>query len=438
MRDFTKGSPAKALILFVIPIFFGDLFSMLYGIADTRIVGEFLHDNALAAVSATSILSDIFVTGFLRGITSGFAIVTAKYFGAKNNENIRLSFARTVRLGLLFSFILTALCLVSLDMILKMINIPQEHMAEGKAYIGVLLAGMTFSMLYNAYAATLRSLGDTVTPLIFLIVSCVLNIGLDVLFIAVFKTGVMGAAIATVFSWLLSVVACGIYVHIKYPILHIKLSDLLGKSKIDREMLKNGIPVGVTNCLACVGAVSIQSVVNAFGTDTIVANAAANKIVNLFLVPYGIFGLAMASYASQNYGAKQPKRIAEGLKFLLGISLVWSVFALAVCQMFSDKFVTGLTGTTNSSIIHIASEYLGFNSIFFMACALVLILRSTLQGIGDSTTPMVTSAVELCGRIIAALILAKFFGYWGIIVAVPILWVMMAVILSIKTSHFFC
>lgn len=434
MKDLTVGNPMKTIVGFALPLFIGHLFQLFYGITDTRIVGSMLGDDALAAVSATTTLNDLIV-GFLIGLTNGFSVITAQSFGAGNKAKVKRSFASSIKLGLIVSVILTAFSLIFLDWILALLNTPTEIIESGKNYIGVILAGMTFSMLYNAYASTLRALGDTIAPLCFLIVSAFINIGLDLLFISLM--GVGGAAVATIISQLLSFIACTFYVRIRYPDLVLEPSDFKNDSSLNKQLLGTGISMGLMSSLVCLGTVILQGAINSFGTEIIVAHGAARKISNIFMLPFGIFGMTMATYSGQNYGAGRYDRIRKGLYCTMKIDAVWCVLVLIASWTISPFLIQAITDTSNETIIETASLYLKIDTILYFICSLISSFRNMLQGIGDAVTPIISSSIELLGKALAANLLAPALGYMGIILTEPLVWIVMTIPLVIQVIRFF-
>ncbi len=436
MKDLTVGNPVKAMCSFALPLFIGHLFQLAYGLADTRIVGSCLGDDALAAVSATTTLNDLIV-GFLVGLTNGFAVLTARAFGAGDMNKVRKTFASSVKLGLIVSVILTAFSLIFLEQILKLLNIPEEHLVSGMQYIGVILAGMTFSMLYNALASTLRALGDTVAPLIFLIVSAFLNVGLDLLFIEVFSMGIAGASGATILSQALSFIACLIYIIVRYPQLHLKREDFSTDIALEKNLMGTGVSMGLMSSLVCLGTVVLQGAINKFGTTIIIAHGAARKVTNIFMLPFGIFGMTMATYCGQCYGAGKYSRIKKGVFAATGICWIWCALVIIVSWTIVPEIIRLITDTKNEEAVVWATKYLRFDSLLYFLTAVIGPFRNALQGIGDHITPLVSSGMELVGKTLAAYILAPMLGYWGIILTEPIVWAIMVIPLIIKLFMFF-
>lgn len=436
MKDLTKGNPVKVMCSFALPLLIGHLFQLFYGLADTRIVGSCLGDDALTSVYATTTLNDLIV-GFLVGITNGFAVITARNFGAGDMDRVRKTFASSMKLGIIVSALLTVFSLVFLEDILRFLNTPEEHIIPGMEYIGVILGGMTFSMLYNAFASTLRAVGDTTAPLVFLIISAFMNIGLDLLFIEVFHLGVGGAALATIVSQAMSFIACLIYVNIRYPQLRLSISDFKTDLNLDKQLMATGLSMGLMSSLVCLGTVVLQGAINSLGSTIILAHGAARKVTNIFMLPFGIFGMTMATYCGQCYGAGEYKRVKKGVFAATGISWVWCLLMIIVSWTFVPVIIRLITDTQNEEAVEWAAMYLKFDTIFYFITAVISPFRNALQGVGDHITPLVSSGLELVGKTLAAYILAPMLGYWGIIITEPIVWAVMVIPLITKMFGFF-
>ena len=424
------------MCLFALPLLIGHLFQLFYNLADTRIVGSCLGDDALTSVYATTTLNDLIV-GFLVGITNGFAVITARSFGAGDMDKVRKTFAASIKLGLIVSAALTALSLVFLEDILRILNTPEAHIATGMEYIGVILGGMTFSMLYNAFASMLRAVGDTAAPLLFLIISAFLNIGLDLMFIETFNMGVGGAALATIVSQAASFIACLIYVNVRYPELRLKAADFKTDLNLDKQLMVTGVSMGLMSSLVCLGTVVLQGAINKLGPTIILAHGAARKVTNIFMLPFGIFGMTMATYCGQCYGAGKYDRVKKGVFAATGICWAWCLVTIIVSWTFVPVIIRLITDTENAEAVEWAATYLKFDSLLYFVTAVITPFRNALQGVGDHITPLVSSGLELLGKTLAAYILAPMLGYWGIIVTEPLVWIIMVIPLVIKMFAFF-
>ena len=418
MKDLTKGSPSRLILSFAIPIFFANLLQLTYSLVDTRIVGSFLGEDALAAVGATSTLSNLII-GFLLGLANGFAIITAQRYGAKDIAGVKKSFAASLMMGTGISVLLTAAGLIFLKQILQFLNVPEALFGTARSYIVVIVAGMLATFLYDACAAALRALGDTVTPLIILAVSVGLNIAGDLFFILVLHAGVYGAAVATVLSQVLAFVICWIYMIRRYEILQLKKTDF---TQPEKEMLGNmaasGLSMGFMSSLVNIGSLTLQTAINRLGQDIIVAHTAARKISEMFMIMFSVFGQTMATYCGQNMGA--------------GRTCIWCMLTVVASYTIGAGLVGLVTGSKNEVVIHTATVYLKFNTVFYCVTAVICILRNAMQGLGERITPLVSSSLEMIGKIVIAAALVPRIGYNGVIVAEPLVWFIMVIPLVVR------
>ena len=433
-KTLTEGTPWKQILLFSIPIFWGNVFQLLYSLVDTKIVGSTLGTEALAAVGSVSTLHTL-MTGFLNGLTLGFSLITAMCFGAKNRKRLKKTFAAAISLGVLTTLALVLMLMIFLHPVLNLLHVPQAQFEMAYAYISVLIVGLFATLFYNLCANTLRAIGDALTPLIFLIVATVSNIGLDYLFILGFQMGVQGAAYATVLAQLLSVVLCLIRIFRKFPILHIQKEDFRFDRELMAEMYKSGLSMGLMSCLVGIGTILLQSAINTLGTTVIVAHTAARKVFELVSLPNSVLGSAMATYCGQNYGARRFDRIRQGIRASLIIAAVWAVVVFLICHTIEGKLIQFVASTTHPDVIYWGSTYLKVDMSFIVICGVIVILRNSMQGFGDRVIPVFSSCIELAGKIIFAFVFAPMFAYWGIIWAEPMVWIAMVIPLIVKVVH---
>lgn len=431
MKDLTKGNPLKLIIWFALPIALGNLFQQFYNMADTRIVGSYLGDNSLAAVGSTNSLNSMII-GFLMGMTNGFAIITARKFGAKNEKDLKRAVAATFEIGIALSLIITFFSVIFLRPIMSFLNTPDTIVDEAMSYFRVILIGMTFSMLYNVVSGILRAIGDTVTPLCFLVFSALCNVGLDLLFIRSFHMGVSGAALATIISQGLSFLLCLVYMWMKYPILRFGMKDLVLQKTLVAEMLSTGISMGFMISFINIGSVALQTAINTFGENIIVSHTAARKITEIFMMPFSVFSAAMATFAGQNMGAGRLDRVKVGMKQVLILNFVWSAIVFVMSLTIVPFLVQAVTATEVPKIIETATFYLRVNTSLYWVTAVIIIIRNTMQGIGDSKTPIISSFIELATKVLVAMLLAPKLGYLAIILSEPISWVLMVIPLIVK------
>lgn len=433
-KTLTEGTPWKQILLFSIPIFWGNVFQLLYSLVDTKIVGSTLGAEALAAVGSVSTLHTL-MTGFLNGLTLGFSLITAMCFGAKNRKRLKKTFAAAISLGVLTTLALVLMLMIFLHPVLNLLHVPQAQFEMAYAYISVLIVGLFATLFYNLCANTLRAIGDALTPLIFLIVATVSNIGLDYLFILGFQMGVQGAAYATVLAQLLSVVLCLIRIFRKFPILHIQKEDFRFDRELMAEMYKSGLSMGLMSCLVGIGTILLQSAINTLGTTIIVAHTAARKVFELVSLPNSVLGSAMATYCGQNYGARRFDRIRQGIRASLIIAAVWAVVVFLICHTIEGRLIQFVASTTNPDVIYWGSTYLKVDMSFIVICGVIVILRNSMQGFGDRVIPVFSSCIELAGKIMFAFVFAPMFAYWGIIWAEPMVWIAMVIPLIVKVVH---
>ncbi len=427
INDMTKGNPLKLIILFSVPLLIGNIFQQLYNIADIVIVGRTLGMNALAAVGAISPIF-FFLTFVVVGLTNGFAVITGQRFGAKDPEGVRLSTTVSTVWSTGFTILFSALLALFMHTILRWMNVPAEIYKDAFYYIQIVIAGLVVVNIYNLIASIVRALGDSKTPLYFLIFASVLNIFLALLFILKFGWGVPGSAVAVVLSQGVSALMCIIYVKIKFPILHLKKADwgyALKKESFDfaLEHLRVGIPMSVQYSILGIGILIIQSVCNTFGPDVIAAFTAALRIEQIATLPMISFGVALAAYTAQNFGAKNFSRIKEGVNKASVINITLSLIMAFIMHFFGSDIVAVFLGKGEKHIIEIARSYLWISTIFYFFLGQIFIFRNALQGMGEAVLPLAASIAELIMRAFAAVYLAVKFGYYGIFYAGPIAWI---------------
>lgn len=431
MKDLTKGKPIRLILLFAVPLFVGQLFQLFYSLADTRIVGQTLGDEALAAVGATTTLSDMLLS-FLNGLTNGFAIVIATCFGAKDERQMKKAMGGTILLGSCCAVVLSGLCLLNMSGLLKLLNISPELFAAARGYIGIVIAGLLAATLYNICAAMLRAIGDSFTPLLFLILAAFLNIAMDYGFILCLHTGVEGAAYATVIAQAVSAFLCFLYMRRKYPQLTLKKEDFKPDMVLYKKLFGAGLSMGFMTSLVGVGTMALQTSINTFGTDIIVAHTAARKISSIYMLPFSVMGTTLATYCGQNLGAGKYSRIRQGIRDTVLVTFVWCTGVIISAYTVAPWLIRTVTATQKKDIIDTASLYLRVNTPFYYVPTVICLFRNSMQGFGDNRTPVISSSFEMIGKVLIALLLAPAIGYYGIIVAEPIVWFIMVIPLVVN------
>ena len=429
-KDMTTGNPVKLILLFSIPLLIGNIFQQFYSMVDTIIVGRFIGVDALAAVGSTGSMSFL-INGFVVGLTSGFAVLVSQKFGAKDEEGLKKAVASALVLALIATGIVTLVSVLLAKPMLHLMNTPDNIIDDANAYIIIIYAGTIVTVVYNIIAGILRALGDSKTPLYFLIVASILNIVLDIVFIVNFSMGVAGAAWATIISQGVSGLLCIIYTYKKYKILRLKKEDFKVKSRVYKKHLKIGIPMALQFSITAIGIMTVQGALNVFGSSAIAAYTAASKVLQIVMQPAITFGVTMATYCGQNLGAKNYIRIKEGVKKCTEISVITSIIA-GIILVFGGKFFVGLfIENPDASILAYAQECLNYSAIFFIPLGLIFIYRNALQGMGESFVPMMAGAFELIARAVVAFTLPSFIGYTGICLADPVAWLSAAIPLGI-------
>lgn len=431
MKDLTRGSITKLIFWFALPVFIGSLLQMTYNLVDTKIIGYVLGESSLAAVGSTNSVNTL-VIGFLQGLTNGFAVIAAQFFGAGDTANFKRTVAGSFKYGIIVSAILTGVVLIFLKPLLLLLNTPEELLKEAYDYIFIIFAGMTIFMLYNVCAAILRSIGDSFTPLIFLGISVGLNIGGDILFLKVIPMGVRGAAVATVLSQFIALVSCLIYSYKRYEILWISRKDFRIDSSLTAKLMSTGCSMGFMSSLVSIGSVTLQSAINSFGQDIILAHTTARRISELFMMMFGVLGTTMATFCGQNLGAGKYDRIRKGILTSILMGWVWCAMTIMASYTVVPSFIRMLISSDNRKVIDTAALYLRVDSLLYFVTAMITIIRNSLQGIGDRLTPIISSGIELVGKVIITFTLVPLMGYWGVILSEPIVWVFMVIPLIVQ------
>lgn len=424
--DLLKDHILKALILFTIPILIANIFQQLYNTMDTMIVGNFLGDTSLAAISACGAVYELMV-GFALGVGNGLSIVTARSYGAHDENLVKKSVAGSLIIGIGLTLVIMLISVIFLYPLLEVLHTPRDIIDEAYSYIIIVTLFVGVMFAYNLFAGLLRAIGDSVMPLIFLIVSSVINVILDILLITQFKMGVRGAAIATVIAQGVSAVLCIFYIYKKAPILIPRKEHFLFDLGLYKELLGQGFSMGFMMSIVSAGTVILQSSINGFGYLTIAAHGTARKLNSFCMMPAGTIGLALSTFVSQNKGANQPQRIRQGMKYANLIVCLWAVIISIVLFFFAPLLVQLISGSQNRMVIENASLYLMINAPFYAVLGMLLNLRNALQGIGMKVIPLVSSVIECIGKILFVIIFIPMLKYFGVIICEPVIWCCMCI-----------
>lgn len=428
-KDMTTGSPVKLILFFSIPLLIGNIFQQFYSMVDTIIVGKFLGVKALAAVGSTSSMSFL-ILGFILGLCSGFSVLISQRFGANDNEGLKEAIASSIILSIAMAIIITIISIFTSKPLLRLMNTPKDIINNSYSYIVIIYAGTFAAFFYNMISSILRSIGDSKTPLYFLIVSSILNIVLDLVFIINFKIGVAGAAYATVISQGVAGLLCLIYTAKKYPILKLEKKHFITGTKHFVTHLKIGLPMALQFSITAIGVIILQSAINSFGSNVVAAHTAASKVEQLVMQPSITFGVTMATYCAQNLGAGNIERIKEGVKKCTMINIIIGLISGFILILFGEFFIKMFISNSDNSVIDTAKLYLTTVSIFFIPLSLIFIYRNALQGMGYTFIPMMAGFYELLARTVVAFTLPTFIGYLGICIASPVAWLSAAIPLA--------
>lgn len=418
----TTGSPAKLIIRFMIPMFLGNLFQQFYNVVDSIVAGQFLGVQALAAIGSTGSLM-FFVIGWLNGLTSGFAIMVAQCFGAKKEDRMRHYVAMSVYLSVAFALVMTIGLTLANEPILRLMNYSEEIMPEVKAYMGIIYAGLLVTVAYDALSAFLRALGDSRSPLYFLMISAGINVFLDIVFIVVMGMGVEGCAYATVIAQAISAFCCFIYIVKKYPILHLKKEDFHYSWNSVKKLLGLGIPMALQFSITAIGTIIVQGAVNVYGETYMAGFSAAGKLQNILGTVFVAFGATVATYVGQNRGAGRIDRVREGVRCTQYMILAWSVIAM-ILMFFFGKYMTCIfVNSSETDVLAVSVEY--FHTVFWCYPFLgsIFLYRNTLQGMGYGLVPMMGGIFELAARTIIVLLVAGHTSFRGVCLADPAAWI---------------
>lgn len=420
--DMTQGNPVWHIISFAFPLFIGNIFQQIYNIVDTMVAGYNLGDPAIAAIGATSSLYGLLVN-FAGGLNSGFGIVVARKFGAKDEAGLKTSIAAMAVLNTFITVLISVVSLLFLKPLMRGLNVPETIFEDAYKYIVVIVAGMTATILYNMCAGILRAVGNSKTPLYFLILSSILNLSMDVVFIMGLGWGVQGAAAATVIAEGVSALLAGSYILKHYKDILPRKEHFQFEAAFLKEMLGTGFSMAVMLCVVDLGSVLYQRAINGLGDTLIVAHTAARKIIGILMMPLASIATANSTFVSQNFGAGQYRRIESSIKKVLGMEVLWGVLSCILVYLFGGLAVRFLTNTKDTEVIGNAVLSIRIHFACYPALGILLALRTSLQAMGSKFVPVISSGFELAGKLVAGFILIPAFGYIWVCLTEPIIWV---------------
>ena len=419
--NMTEGKPLSLLVRFSLPMLLGNLFQQLYNLADSVIVGRLVGSDALASVGATNSITFLFFA-LCNGIGSGGGIITSQYFGKGDESDVKKCIANTGYIMLVFPLCVGIAALLLSRPILMLLGTPQEIMPDALSYLRIMCIGTVFVSLYNYASSMMRALGDSKTPLFFLVFSCFFNIGLDFLFVAGLDTGVTGAAIATIISQFISGISCMIFALKTNSYFKFEKADLSFEKKITVSVIKLGVPLSLQFGLIAISCMALQRVVNSFGATAMAAFTATSRIEQLIHQPYQTLGSSLSTFTGQNYGARKIDRVVKGYHVGFAIMLIFSVLMLPFMQFFGDNIM--MLFVKEPEVIAMGGQALRITSFFYVFLGVIYVIRGVLNGLGDAIFALLNGIVEVIGRFVAPILLTMVatIGVWGIWWSVGVVW----------------
>lgn len=428
--DMTKGPELGVILSFALPLYLSNILHQVYSLTDISIIGNTLGENALTAIGSVSTIVDV-VNFLMIGMGNGISVAIAKYYGEHDASKLRKSVYNTILIALVWGILVTAAGVSLLTDLMKLLLVPDSVFVTAHSYAVIMISLSGFVFFYNVLSGILRGIGNSRIPLYFLIVSVVLNIGLDLLFVPVLGYGLPGAAIATIIAQAVSSFSCLIYIIRCVPELHFSKKDMKADSRMIIEIFSAGFSFAMMFSVVSIGTVILQRAINGLGEDIIAAHTTARKISSLCMMTISTLGSAMATFAGQNHGAGRYDRIRTGMRKSLLLSFGIASALILFIYLLGEFMVRGISGSDNTVIVSNAVFYLRFDLPFYYVLAVLLLTRSALQGVGAKITPVLASLMELILKAFTAGYLVKRFAYLGVAMCEPIIWCICAVFLII-------
>ncbi|MCM1529918.1 MAG: MATE family efflux transporter [Alistipes sp.] len=429
-NDMTTGQPLKTVLMFALPLLIGSIFQQIYNLVDTMIAGNYLGKSAIAAIGATSVIYSLLIS-FTGGLNNGYCIVLSNYFGANDGKGFRQGVAAMVMLNVIIGIILTVIPLIFLKPLMRVLETPDDIFNDAYTYIVIIIAGTLTTIGYNMCAGFMRALGNSKTPLYFLMISSVLNLILDVLLVILIPMGIAGAAAATVIAQGISAALSISYIVKKYRNELPERESIIPSGKIVGEMMTAGLSMGMMNSVFSIGSVIMQKAINALGTDIITAHTASRRFFELLMIPMATLANANSTFVGQNYGAGRLDRIRESNRNMILTEFAWAGISFAVTLTLGKFFVRLLTGTDNADIIDNAMMNLYASVVLFCPLGILFVTRTAMQAMGHKILPVLSSGIELAVKVVSAIWIVPAKGYFAVVFTEPSTWMLCAVFLGI-------
>ena len=431
ITDMTTGSSVKHILKFALPLLIGNLFQQLYNMVDSIVVGKFVSANALAAVGACGSMNFLLFS-LSSGLAIGIGVIVSQYFGAKDDEHVRMTIANSVYVLISMAIVTSIVGYIFSPEILRILQTPKTVIADSITYMRVTCLGVVAIAIYNGIASILRALGDSKTPLYFLIVSTIVNVILDLLFVICFDWRVFGVAFATVISQIVAAITCFIYAYKKIPYFHLNKQQLKPQKDIILNSFRLGVPVAFQNSLIAISCMALQGVVNTFGESVMAAYTIVGRIEQIVQQPYSSLGMAITNYSGQNIGAGKPERVKKGYRDAIIMVFIFSLCLIPIAYIFGEQII-GLF-VNDPEVISIGVKALRINSLFYFALGMIYVPRAVLNGCGDAGFAMFNGAIEVACRISYSQIFTRIpkLGYWGIWITTGATWFTTSVVCVIR------
>ena len=427
--NLTDGPILRSIIAFAIPIIISNIFQQLYNTADIIIVGRFLGQDSLAAVGATAAIFELIV-GFALGVGNGMGIIIARHYGARNHRLLKRAVASTIVIGAVLSLLVAVIGSIGMFPLLRFLGTPESIIDQSYAYISIVVLGIAVTFAYNLCAGLLRAVGDSQAALYFLILAAIVNVILDIFCITQLHMGVAGAAVATIIAQGISAILCFVYIKKRVSFLVPSRKDFVRDDELYLDLLSQGLAMGLMSSIVSLGSVMLQSSINALGPVIISAQTSARRIFSFSTLPFAAIAAAMTTFTSQNLGAEKPHRIAKGFRQASLVAIGWALFAFVFLFFVSPWLNQLISGSSDPALLDNAALYNRIGSAFYIPLALLLILRNSLQGLRQKSAPLLSSFIELAGKVLFVIFIIPHTGYLGVILCEPILWVLMTIQLS--------
>lgn len=419
--DMTKGNIYKILLIFAFPLLVGNIFQLLYSLVDSTISSHLIGPLALGAIGSTSAVNSLIIS-FSSGMGAGASIIISRFFGEKNNQDIKRSIASIIIINIILAFIITIGIIITTDSILVALNVSDDIYQMSRDYFVVTIYGLITTMMFNTLSGILRALGNSRVPIYTLIISCIVNILGDLFFISVCNLGIGGSALATNLAQIIAIIILTLYIILKYPMLRLNKSDFKFNKRIYIELLTTGLSMGLMNSVYAIGGIVMSGAVNSLGSDIVTARSTGRKIVEVLFQPGTSIATAASVFVSQNYGAKNMKRANEGIKKSIFILLIWSIIVL-IMYAIEEPLCRLISNTDDDVIIKNAVMYVKITLPFYFPLGILIIIRNCLQSLGRKIVPFISSSIELVFKIISGLVWIPNLGFIGECITEPITWV---------------